>query len=112
MPAENRGISRKGFAQIKRIFVHKAYEGGPSRVVVDGDWLQVVGLCEVAKTTLVRKNPNHPFNLSSRFVFLDNCYHRPVSVWPHDPFNRLPPGSRFSDCYDIIDRNQDESYEK
>jgi hypothetical protein len=110
MPVEARynGRAQKGFAQIKRMFVHEAYPDGPSRVVVEGDWLQVIGLCEVAKTTLVKKTPDHPFNLSSRFVFMDNCYTRPVAVWPHDPFKKLQQENPFRDCFDIIDRNQDE----
>jgi len=112
-PVEARynGITQKGFAQIKRMFVHEAYPGGPARVVVEGDWMKVAGVCSIAKTTLVRKFPNHPFNLSSRYVFLDDCYHRPVAVWPHDPLEKLRVDSPFRDCFDIIDRNQDEDYE-
>ena len=110
-PTEARyhGITQKGFAQIKRMFVHEAYPGGPARVVVEGDWMKFVDLFRIAKTTLVRKTPDHPFNLSSRYVFLGDWYHRPVTICPHDPFGKLQDA--FRDCFDIIDRNQDEDYE-
>lgn len=113
VPAEarHRGRAQKGFAQIKRMFVHESYPGGPSRVVVDGEWLQNMGMCEVAGTTLVKRNTNHPFNHSSRFVFLDNCYNRPVALWPHDPFDGLGEGHPRKECFDVIDRNQDENFE-
>ena len=97
----------KGFAQIKRIFEHTAYPGGPTRVVVQGDWLEIKGDCDVAKTSLGAKNPNHLFNSSSPFVFLDTCYTMPVALWPHDPFDKLPPSHPHKLWFDIIDRNQD-----
>ena len=76
------GDLTKGFATIIRMFEHEAYPGGPSRVVLEGAWWQVVGTCPVAGTTLVKKNVEHPFNYSSRFVFLDECYQTPSSFGP------------------------------
>jgi hypothetical protein len=112
-PTEARyaGQQQKGFAQIKRLFMHTAYPGGPSMMMVEGDWFQVIGTCPVAGTTLVKKDSRHPFNSSSRFVFLNNCYNKPVAVWPHDPFDDLPHTDSHKDCFDIIDRNQDEIYD-
>lgn len=80
-------------------------------MMVEGDWLEFVGTCGVAGTSLVRKNNDHPFNSSSRFVFLNNCYSKPVAVWPHDPFDDLHATHRHKDCFDIIDRNQDEIFD-
>ena len=102
------GRAEKGFAKIRRIFEHEAYPGGPTRVVVEGSWLKVMGTCDVAGTALVKRDRNHPFNHSSKFVFIDQCYQRPVALWPFDPFNKLPPGDPRCNWFDIIDRNQTE----
>ena len=80
-------------------------------MMVEGDWFKVIGTCPVAGTMLVKKDSRHPFNSSSRFVFLNNCYTKPVAVWPHDPFDDLPHMNPHKDCFDIIDRNQDEIYD-
>ena len=103
--------SKKAYAAIQRLFVHEAYPGGPRRYVLEGKWFKVVGVCPIANTTLVRYCPSMPFNTSSRFVFLDACYQRPVAIWPHDPLGDLPLGDRRKDWFDVIDRNQCESYE-
>ena len=70
--------------------------------------MSVMGTCEVAGTTLVKKDPDHDFNHSSRFVFLDMCYQRPVAIWPFDPFKKLLAQDQRKDWFDIIDRNQTE----
>ena len=106
------GAITKGFAEIKRVFVHTAYPDGPERFIVEGDWFRLMGKCNIAKTDLVRIDPNHPFNHSSKFVFLDSCYQRPVAVWPYDPLNKLPVTHPKKAWFDIIDRNQSEYLEK
>ena len=68
-------------------------------------------VCPVAKTTLVRESPSMPFNSSSKFVFLDACYERPVAIWPHDPLGDLPASDPRRDWFDVIDRNQQRSYD-
>ena len=82
------------------------YPGGPAKLVVQGDWLEVMGKCPIAGTTLVRQNNNHPFNNSCKFSFLETCYNIPVALWPHDPFNKLPNDDPHREYFDIIDRNQ------
>ena len=109
--APGRREIQKAYAAIQRLFVHEAYPGGPRRYVLEGKWFKVVGVCPIANTTLVRYCPSMPFNTSSRFVFLDACYQRPVAIWPHDPLGDLPLGDRRKDWFDVIDRNQCESYE-
>ena len=94
------------YATITDLFVHTMYPGGPSKVVVCGSWLEVMGKCPITGTTLVRKNANHPFNLSAKFTFIQECYSIPVALWPYDPFNRLPSQDPHREYYDIIDRNQ------
>ena len=100
----------RGYATIKRLFVHEMYPGGPSRVVVEGRWLEPMGKCEVAGTTLVRHNKHYGFNLPgrARFTFLSTCYEIPVALWPHDPAGTLPAGHPRRKWYDVIDRNQDQ----
>ena len=108
--APGRREIQQAYAAIQRLFVHEAYPGGPRRYVLEGKWFKVVGVCPIANTTLVRYCPSMPFNTSSRFVFLDACYQRPVAIWPHDPLGDLPLGDRRKDWFDVIDRNQCESY--
>jgi hypothetical protein len=55
---------------------------------------------------MVRRNKQNPFNTSSRYVFLDDCYEGPVVVWPHDPLNKLAAGYREKNWFHIINRNQ------
>jgi hypothetical protein len=57
-------------------------------------------------TTLVRKKPDHAFNLSAKFTFMQECYTIPVTLWPYDPFHKLPSHDQRRQYYDIIDRNQ------
>ena len=96
----------EAYATIADLFIHTMYPGGPSKVVVGGSWLECMGKCPIAGTTLVRKNANHPFNRSAKFTFIQECYTMPVALWPYDPFNRLPSQDPHRQYYDIIDRNQ------
>ena len=94
------------YATITDLFVHCMYPGGPSKVVVCGSWLEVMGKCPIAGTTLVRKRKNHPFNMSAKFTFMQECYTMPVALWPHDPLGKLPSDDPHRKWFDIIDRNQ------
>lgn len=94
------------YAEITDLFLHTMYPGGPSKMVVCGSWLEDMGRCPTAGTTLVRYNRNHPFNLSAKFTFIQECYPMPVALWPYDPFGKLPNDDPHRKYYDIIDRNQ------
>ena len=101
---------RKLFATIKRLFIHQAYPGSPKRLVVEGEWWEIMHACPITKNYLVKKNPDHDFNHSSKFVFIANCYPRPVAIWPHDPLDDLDVSDEKKQWFDVIDRNQDEEY--
>ena len=101
---------RQAFARITRLISHEAYPGGPTRIIVEGTWYEFMGTCPIAHTPLVKKNKRYFMNLSSRFAFLDNCYQRPVAVWPHDPLDKLPDGDPRKKWFDIIDKNQNEVF--
>jgi hypothetical protein len=111
-PSGNRRetVRKTVYATILRIFVHELYPGGPSKVVVEGRWLETMGKCEIAGTTLVKHNKRYGFNLRgrARFTFLDTCYEIPVALWPYDPGDLLPQNHPRKKWYDIIDRNQDQ----
>ena len=100
------------FATIKRLFQHTAYPGGPNRVIVEGDWFKVRDKCPVSGNIMLQQSPDSDFNSSSRFAFLDQCYQRPVAIWPHDPLNTLPANDPSRDWFDVIDRNQTEDVPK
>ena len=88
--------------------VHTAYPRGPSRVIVEGEWYRDVGKCLLAKTTLVKRDKNYHFNLSARLMFLEDCFRRPVALWPFDPLDRLEFEDPQRKWFHVIDRNQDE----
>jgi hypothetical protein len=104
-PGANQPV-KQAYAQIKDLFEHEAYPGGPKRIVVNGAWFDVMGKCPIAGTTLVKKNRRNPFNFSSKFVFLDDCYQRPVAIWPHDPSGELAANDPKRKWFDVIDRNR------
>ena len=106
-PGVNQNVLQ-AYAQIVDLFEHEAYPGGPKRIVVEGTWYDVVGECSIAGTTLVSRNKQHPFNFSSKFVFLDDCYQRPVAIWPHDPHGMLARGDPKRKWFDVINRNRAE----
>ena len=101
---------RQAFARITRLISHEAYPGGPTRIIVEGTWYEFMGTCPIAQTPLVKKNKRYFMNLSSRFAFLDNCYQRPVAVWPHDPLDELSDGDPRKKWFDVIDKNQNEVF--
>ena len=90
------------------MFVHEAFPGGPSRVIVEGEWFRVMGECPVAHTTLVKRDKDFHLNHSMRFVFLEDCYSRPVALWPFDPLHRLEQRDPERGWFHVIDRNQSE----
>ena len=98
------------FGTITKIFQHTMYPGGPTKVFLQCEWYDTVGRCPVAGTQVVRKNPQNDWNLRSPFVPLDTCYQIPVAFWPYDPFDKLAANDpmNFKDCFDVIDRNQDQ----
>ena len=101
---------KKLFGTIKRLFIHEGYPGSPQRLIVEGEWWENMSTCPVTSNPLVKRNPDLVFNHSSKFVFIANCYPRPVAIWPHDPLDDLDQGDERKTWFDVIDRNQDEMY--
>ena len=99
---------RSLFGTIKRIFQHSFWPGGPAKVFVKCQWHDTVGRCPVSGNNVVRKNPLNDWNQLSPFAPLDTCYQIPVALWPYDPLNKLPDNDPMRDCFDVIDRNQDQ----
>ena len=56
----------------------------------------------------VKSDKDFHFNHSMRFVFLEDCYSRPVALWPFDPLHRLEPRDPKRGWFHVIDRNQSE----
>ena len=100
----------KAYAAVKRTFVYTAYLGGPSRVVVEGEWCSDMDKCPVAGTSLINRDKRSAFNLIVRFMFLEDCYRRPVALWPSDPLHRLDDEDPKRKWFHVIDRNQDEQW--
>ena len=101
---------KSAFARILRVFKHSMWPEGPSRYVVECQWYETIGECPVAKTKLVKPNPEWHLNTSQKFVFLTNCYQCPVAIWPHDPLDDLPLDDVLKNVFDVIDRNQQQDF--
>ena len=80
------------------MFIHELYPGGPSGVVVEGEWLDVLQERGPTGLTLVRKNLQSVFNDSCRFTFLKNCEPYNVAFWPQ------VPGDPSCTTYCVIDK--------
>jgi hypothetical protein len=101
---------KRAYASLLRIVVHEMYPGGPKRTILEGDWFtesRARSPCPIAGTPVVQADPNktNHFNFQAKFVFLENCYERPVAVWPHDPIHKKSNNRKL---YDVIDLNQDQ----
>lgn len=105
---EGRSSSRLtcAYATINRIFVHHLFPGGPSRVVLDCTWFDVLGLSPKSGNVVVVRNEVNSFNLNARMTFIKAAYRRPVAVWTYDPLESM--GAPHTSHYEIIDRNENE----
>ena len=101
---------KKIYGTIKRLILHEGYPGLTPRLIVEGQWWENMGYCPVTNNPLVKRNDDHMFNHSSKFVFLTNCYPRPVAIWPHDPLDDFDENDERKIWFDVIDRNQEEMY--
>jgi hypothetical protein len=93
---------------INRMFEQEGYPGGPRRLILECEWFEPMGSCDITSNKLVRRNADFYANHSSRFAFLDDCFQIPVALWPYDPLDKLSAGNKFKKCFDVIDRNQEE----
>ncbi len=59
--------------------------GGPSEVIVDEEWLDVLPDKGPTGLTLVQRNAENAFNRSCRFTFLKNCEPHNVALLLQDP---------------------------
>lgn len=98
-------VMKSGYGQIKKMFVHSLYPGGPSQVVVDVDWFDNKGTHEISKLPLVAKTNNDP-TAFSRLTFLRECYPRPLALWPNDPLDDLDADDPAKLYFRVIDRNE------
>jgi len=106
----NERVGRNGsrlagaYGEIERIFQHSLYPVGPTKLVLDCKWFDVLGVADVSKTIVVAPNQANSFNNNARFTFLYTAYQRPIAVWPSDPLGTR--GQPHTSQYEIIDRNR------
>jgi hypothetical protein len=96
---EDGGGKTAAYARISRVLIHEMFPGGPSEVVVDGEWLDVLSTKSDMGHTLVRTNPNNNFNTNCRFVSLDACEPYNVALLP------LTPGDASCNTFCVIDKS-------
>ena len=97
--SEEKSERRAAYAWIKRLLIHELYPGGPSAVVIDGEWLDVLPVKGPTGLTLVRKNEDNAFNRTCRFTFLKNCEPQNGALLPQDPAD---PGCI---VFSVVDRS-------
>jgi hypothetical protein len=105
-PYVDGGRIKNAHGQIRNIFVHEMFPGGPSKVVLRVHWFQNAAPCPVSGNARVFKNHQNHLNVDYKFTFMETCYQQPVAVCPYDPLDKLPVGDPFKTCFDIINRNQ------
>ena len=96
----------KSYGQIKRLFSHQMYPGGPEHVVVEAEWYADKGVNSVSKLPMVQKSERALFRQSS-LTFLKECYPRAVAFWPNDPLHLLDEDDERRTYFQVIDRNED-----
>ena len=101
----NQSVLTANYGQIKRLFSHSLYPGGPSNIVLDVDWYDNKGTHAISKCPLVSKTNDDPASFT-RLAFLKECYPRPLALWPNDPFNQLDEEDPASYYFQVIDRNE------
>ena len=107
---DEHGVQRQAYGQIRRMFEHQLYPGGPSKVVLRVHWFENARECPVSGNELVLKNDNHYFNIHFKFTLMETCFQQPIVVWPYDPLDKLPPDDPLKECFDIINRNQAQAF--
>jgi hypothetical protein len=95
---EDGGGKTAAYARISRLLIHAMFPGGPSEVIVDGEWFDVLPEKSDMGHTLVRPNPNNSFNTNCRFVSLDACEPYNVALLP------LTPGDVSCNTFCVIDK--------
>jgi hypothetical protein len=103
-----RGETVKLIGRIQRLLLHRMSPSGPERFVAECKWYLDVGTCPIAGTTMVNHDPSNPMNTDDKFVFLYNCYQRPVALWPNNPLGKIRPRDPAHSYMHVIDRNMQE----
>jgi hypothetical protein len=98
-------VRKSSYGQIKALFSHSLYPGGPSQVVADVDWFDNKGIHAISRLPLVAKTNFDP-EAFSRMTFLRECYPRPLAVWPNDPLDDLSEDDPAKHYFRVIDRNE------
>lgn len=93
------------YGQIKRLFSHQMYPGGPEHVVVEAEWYDNKGINEISKLPMVQKSGVLLFP-ESRLTFLKECYPRALAFWPNDPLHLLDEQDEARTYFQVIDRNE------
>jgi hypothetical protein len=93
------------YGQIKNLFEHSLYNGGPSHIVADVDWYDNQGTHALSGLPLVSKTNDNP-GAFNKLTFMRECYPRPLAMWPHDPFNELSALDPAKNYFRVIDRNE------
>ena len=98
---ESDGTQQKAYGIIQNMFTHALYPGGPCDVVIECEWLELLGEDERAADghlPQVRHNPASNFNLRARYTFLRQCTNYNIVLLPHDPWDEQ------CSVYDVVDR--------
>ena len=94
----------KNYATITRIFEHELYPGGPSRIVIHGEWYVPVSTCKVSGNDVVKRDEL----IGNQFAFLQTCYQQPVALWPRNPLNSPLQRLKHGGKWEVLDYNQQE----
>jgi hypothetical protein len=93
------------YGQIKNLFSHSLYKGGPSHIVANVEWYDNKGTHPLSGLPLVSKTNDDEDNFT-KLTFMRECYPRPLAIWPHDPLDELRADDPAKNYFRVIDRNE------
>ena len=106
------GEQSHAYGQIRKMFVHEMYPGGPSKVALEVYWFQNVAKCRVSGNRRVLKNYAHHFNTD-----FTSPVHLPGDVLPAArdcvvvrPAGQITPDHPLKNSFAIITRNQAQAF--
>jgi hypothetical protein len=95
------------YATLSRIIVHELYPDGPSKIFVEGVWFTNLEKCDITGNPIlgVDQSLRNHLNYQAKFAILEDCYQKPVAIWPHDPLRKKGSGHADARKYEAIDNN-------
>ena len=82
---ENEEQNTENYAWIIDMFVHQMHQGGPSVVILEGNWTDMLSPGDPGvRLPVVKQNSQNYFNTNGRFVALEDCAPYNLALFPNN----------------------------